>query len=67
MRESVGSLDDIDRIIIVGGASHLYEKAVLDLFKGYDVRIAKDAIFSNARGFQLIANVAAKKGLIRTD
>jgi plasmid segregation protein ParM len=60
LRTRVGTLDDIDRVIIVGGASHLYEKAVCAMFPRYEVRVAKQAVFANVRGFQLMANAAAR-------
>lgn len=59
MKQRVGSLADIDRVIIVGGSAHLYQQAVCELFAGYDVRVAKDSVYANVRGFQLMGNVAA--------
>lgn len=61
LSERIGSISDIDNIIIVGGSAHMYEKAVCEMFRGSDVRVAKDAIFSNVRGFQLMGNVALKR------
>ena len=61
LRARVGSLDDIDRVIIVGGGAHLYEAAVLKMFPGFDVRVAKNQVFSNVRGFQMMGNVAMQK------
>ena len=60
LRTKVGSLDDIDRVVIVGGGAHHYEKALLDMFPGFDIRIAKNQIFSNVRGFQMMGNIMAK-------
>jgi plasmid segregation protein ParM len=60
LRAKVGTLDDIDRVIIVGGAAHFYEKAVCEMFPNYDVRVAKQSAFANVRGFQLMANGAAR-------
>lgn len=60
MRARVGTFADLDRIIIVGGAAHLYKDAVQEMFNGYDVRVSKDSVYSNVRGFQLLANSMAR-------
>jgi plasmid segregation protein ParM len=64
MRTRVGSLDDIDRVIIVGGGAHMYEQAVLKLLPGFDIRISKNQVYSNVRGFQMLANIAAQKAAL---
>ena len=63
LRYKVGTLGDIERVVIVGGASHLYQKAVCELFANHDVHVAKQAVFANVRGFQLMANSAAAASL----
>jgi plasmid segregation protein ParM len=61
LRARVGALSDVDSIVLVGGSAHVYERAVCDAFPGYDIRIAKEPVFANVRGFQLLANKAAKQ------
>lgn len=61
LRARVGSLADVDSIVLVGGSAHLYKQAVCEAFPGYDIRIAKEPVFANVRGFQLLANRAAKQ------
>jgi len=61
LRARVGSMADIDSILLCGGSAHMYEQAVSQMFGGYDIRIAKEPVFANVRGFQLLANKAAKK------
>lgn len=57
--QSIGSKNDIDNVIIVGGSAHLYKDDVAELFKGFDVRVATHAIFANVRGFQMMASKRA--------
>lgn len=61
LRESVGSLDDVNMVILVGGASHLYKDAVTEMFGGIDVRVAMEPHYANVRGFQLMAQVEAMR------
>jgi hypothetical protein len=61
LRASVGSLEDVDMVILVGGAAHFYKAAVMQLFEGIDVRVAMESHFANVRGFQLIAQVEASR------
>jgi len=61
LRASVGSLEDVDMVILVGGAAHLYKVAVTKLFEGIDVRVAMESHFANVRGFQLMAQVEAMR------
>lgn len=57
---TIGTKSDIDNVIIVGGAAHLYKDAVSRLFAGHDVRVAQHAVFANVRGFQMIADRRAQ-------
>jgi plasmid segregation protein ParM len=61
LRKSVGSLDDLHMVILVGGASHLYKEAVSKLFGDIDVRVAMEPHYANVRGFQLMAQVEAMR------
>lgn len=61
LRARVGSISDIDRVILVGGAAKLYETAVQDMFKGYDVVVASDSAYANVRGFQWYGEREAAK------
>lgn len=55
MNTVLGDHQDIDNVIIVGGAAHIYKDAVAKLFASHDVRCAADPCFANVRGFQLKA------------
>ena len=62
LAHQIGTKSDIDNVIIVGGASHLYQDAVVQMFGGYDVRVAQQAVFANVRGFQMLS--CSRAGLL---
>lgn len=59
LHASVGGSSDIDNVVIVGGGAAAYKDAVAAFFPNHDVRVAKDAAFSNVRGFQMMGNLKA--------
>jgi len=59
LHASVGGSSDIDNVIIVGGGAAAYKDEVDRFFPNHDVRVAKDAAFSNVRGFQMMGNLKA--------
>jgi len=61
LAHQIGTKSDIDNVIIVGGAAHLYQASVVQMFHGYDVRVAQHAVYANVRGFGMMA--ARRAGL----
>lgn len=58
--KSVGNQADIDNIIVVGGGAHIYAPIVQEKFPRHEIQVAKDAVFGNVRGFQIIGAIWAK-------
>lgn len=52
MQSKVQSFEDIDNIIVVGGAASLYAKALQRLIGRSDIIVARDPQYANVRGFQ---------------
>ena len=50
---SVGSLDDIDVIVLVGGGATCYQPIVEELFNGREIIVPNNSIYSNVKGFYL--------------
>jgi plasmid segregation protein ParM len=50
---SVGSLDDIDVIVLVGGGANCYKSVVKELLNGREIIVPDDSINSNVKGFYL--------------
>ena len=44
---------NVDLVVVTGGGGALYGRAVADLFPGAQVRLARDPVGANARGFFL--------------
>lgn len=62
MRNVVGNYDDIDNIVLVGGSENVFEKKIIeDLDR--EIFKSENAIFSNVRGFWLIAVIEYLKTL----
>jgi plasmid segregation protein ParM len=49
---NVGSGVDIENILIAGGGATIYFDAIKDAFPHHDIKIARDPIYANVRGFQ---------------
>lgn len=58
---SVGSLDDIDVIVLVGGGAHCYKTVVENLLNGRDIIVPEDSLYSNVKGFYLAGSERIKK------
>jgi plasmid segregation protein ParM len=48
---SVGSLDDIDVVVLVGGGADCYKKVVQKLLNNREIIIPSESIYSNVKGF----------------
>jgi len=53
LTSSVGDGVDIQNIILTGGGASLYQAAITDKFQNHSIKVMKDPVFSNVRGFQL--------------
>lgn len=63
MMDSVGSVSDIDHIILVGGGSHVYAELLKQKFPKRNIITLSDSVFANVRGFQLLGEMwLAKQG-----
>jgi hypothetical protein len=49
----VGSVDEVDQFVIVGGAAALFQQAISSRFGGADVHTLSDSQMVNAQGFLL--------------
>jgi plasmid segregation protein ParM len=58
---SVGSLDDIDVIVLVGGGANCYRPIVEELLNGREIIVPDDGLYSNVKGFYLAGNERVKK------
>ena len=45
---------DIDNVILVGGATHLYHEAAKAKFPNLEVHVGQQPVFANVRGFQML-------------
>lgn len=55
MRNRIGAVDDIDEIVLVGGGGAYFLPELQRAFPKREIRVLKDPIFANVRGFQLLA------------
>jgi plasmid segregation protein ParM len=58
---SVGSLDDIDVIVLVGGGANTYKNVIQELLNNRDIIVPDNSIYSNVNGFYLAGNEKFKK------
>lgn len=63
LRAKVQSFEDLDHIVIVGGAARLYKPVVEQLTGRKDIIISSDPKFANVRGFQIIGEQYAEEAL----
>jgi plasmid segregation protein ParM len=54
MLRSIGGIDDIERIVVVGGGAHLYASMLKSRTRRSDIEIVSDSTMNNVRGFQLL-------------
>lgn len=57
---SVGSMADIDNVVLVGGGAHFF-KEVIQRRVSQPIGIGDDAVYSNVRGFQFIGEELARR------
>lgn len=51
---------DIDNVILVGGATHLYLDAVKGRFPNHKIHVGDNPVFANVRGFQMLGEAWLK-------
>ncbi len=54
IQQRIGSSDDLEHIVLVGGGAHLFQGAVKRKFPGIKISGVADPLYANVRGFQLI-------------
>lgn len=54
MIDALGTLADIDNVILVGGGAALFEAAVRERFPKFQVHITEAPVYANVRGFQVM-------------
>jgi plasmid segregation protein ParM len=54
MIDALGTLADIDNVILVGGGASLFEAAVRERFPKFQVHITSEPVYANVRGFQIM-------------
>ncbi|WP_157269080.1 PRTRC system protein D [Azohydromonas aeria] len=54
LAERLGGTHDVDQIVLVGGGSYLYRKAIKRRFPRHPLHEIEQPIYANVRGFQLI-------------
>lgn len=57
---SVGTLDDIDAIILVGGGAECFRPVLEEMLKGRKVIMPDESIYANAKGFYLAGDSRVK-------
>lgn len=57
---SVGSLDDIDVVVLVGGGANCYKKIVQKLLNNREIIVPNNSIYSNVKGFYLAGKQRVK-------
>jgi plasmid segregation protein ParM len=50
----IGSTDDLEHIVLVGGGAHLFRAALRRKFPATRVSEVREPLYANVRGFQLI-------------
>lgn len=50
---TVGTVDDIDRVVLIGGGAPFFEPRVRHRFPNHEVSVCDAGIFANVRGFQI--------------
>src|SRR5207244_11894857 len=66
MLHYVGDASDIKNIILVGGGSFFFKKAIKEAFPKHRIHELKDALYANVKGFQL-AGLEYAKTLIASE
>jgi plasmid segregation protein ParM len=61
MSRSIGSKDLVDYVTLTGGGAFLYEKAIKEMFEGYEIFVDRDARFSNVKGFYALGEQALQQ------
>lgn len=54
LRNSVGDGRGFDEVFVVGGGAHLIERELKELFPGHPLRVSRDPVYANVRGFQYL-------------
>jgi plasmid segregation protein ParM len=54
LAERLGGTHDVDQILLVGGGSYLFRKAIKRRFPRHPLHDIEQPIYANVRGFQLI-------------
>lgn len=54
MIDALGTLADIDNVILVGGGAVLFEAAVRERFPKFQVHTTSEPVYANVRGFQIM-------------
>jgi plasmid segregation protein ParM len=58
VQQMLGSFPGVElfkNVIVVGGGANLFRKAIETYFPAHNVIVARDPVFANVRGFQMIA------------
>lgn len=63
LTQNIGAAGAIDNIILVGGGAHIYYDLLKGEFPRHKIQLARDAVFSNVRGFQLIGEAWARSNI----
>ena len=49
-----GGIGDIENVMLVGGATHLYYESVREKFPNLEIHVGEEPVFANVRGFQML-------------
>lgn len=61
MAQRMGATFNVENIVLVGGAAHLYRKAIKRQFPRHKIREVDEPLFANVRGFQLLGEQYAQE------
>ena len=63
IHERVGSTDDFEHIVVVGGGAHLFQAAIKRKFPAVKITGVADPLYANVRGFQMIGEQYVRENL----
>lgn len=61
MMRGIDTYKDIDHIFLTGGSAHLFEEQLKKLMADREIIMDQDPIFSNVKGFQVLAEMHANR------
>jgi plasmid segregation protein ParM len=61
LKNSVGDGRAFDEIFVVGGGAHLLERHLQELFPDHPLKVSRDPVYANVRGFQYLGESMVRR------